>query len=179
MSTKRKLKLPIKTYLLILVLTASMVTGMSFAKFSTTVSGSDSISLAKYAIELELLDDTTPINLALNEMKPGDTQQYTIKVTNDKDGVRSDLALDFYLEIITDATLPLDIQLQENWENGNTFSPDAETHKIVSDLYNLEISAIDPLEFILTIAWPSNENDDIYHSLTNTITINLYWEQTI
>lgn len=36
-----------------LILAASMITGMSFAKFSTTVSGSDAITVAKPVLELE------------------------------------------------------------------------------------------------------------------------------
>ncbi len=174
-----KRKIPIKTCLLILILVAYAVTGISLANYLTVVSGDGSIRAARYVIEMNVYDNSVPVTLEMSEMKPGDTAQYDIVVSNYKDSQRTEVALYFRIEITTDTVLPFDLELEENWINGITYGLDDQTKKIVSGIYSMSVASSSDLNFILTIDWPAGRNDEIYQSLTDTLTVRVVWEQIV
>lgn len=180
---KGKLKLPIKTYLLYLIMVAVLITGASFARYTTSVNGGDSISVAKPILSWDLSDGTpNPVTLNLGAIKPGDNQTYGLKVTNQNDGKTSDVAIDFSIVITITDNLPLAVTLKEDKESGKTFTQDTDK-KITTPIqypYTFNVGSAQEIKFELKVDWAIADIADgspNYAKKTDTITIKVVWSQ--
>lgn len=175
---KGKLKLPIKTYLLYLIMVAVLVTGTSFARYTVSVDGGDSIGVAKPILSWDLSGGTlNPETLNLGAMMPGDNKSYQLAVTNTDDDKTSDVSIDFYVVITTTNEIPLTITLKENTEGGKTFVQDGTTKKVTTDSYTFNVGSGQIIEFVLKVDWNSDDNSPDNQGKTDTITIEVVWSQ--
>ncbi|MDD3946935.1 MAG: hypothetical protein PHI19_03760 [Clostridia bacterium] len=171
---KNKLKLPIKTYLFYLILVAVLITGTSFSRYIVSTGGQDTIGVAKHVFQVDITKDGGAITLNCDNIKPGDSHNYAISVSND-DGSISDIAIEYYIVITTTNNLPLDLTLTEDATGGSVYTPDSQTIKTKE--YELDYVSTDSLRFILNVYWDPVNNSAIHQGLSDTITITVHWSQ--
>lgn len=172
-------KIPIRTLLIILVLLTFVASGVTFSRFIAVSVGSDSARVAKTILITEVRKDSQIVEIDLEEMKPGDYEEYDFSVTN-YDGERSS-EISYRFEIVLTRTnnIPIDIYITENWTGGDTFLYDEIEENITTDSYNVYAGTAQQLDFLIIFDWDEQEDDPSYESLTESVSLNVYWEQII
>ena len=175
---KNKLKLPIKTYLFYLILVAVLITGTSFSRYIVSTGGQDTISVAsvaKHVFQVDITKDGGAITLNFDNIKPGDSHNYAISVSND-DGSISDIAIEYYIVITPPNNLPLKLTLTQG---ATVYTPPAPpvSQTIKTNEYKLDYGSTDSLRFILNVYWDPGNNSATNQGLSDTITITVHWSQ--
>lgn len=176
MQERTKIKIPIKTYLVCLVILTFFVTSVSLSRYIMRVEGGDSARVAKYIVEINMQKDFESVELQLDDIMPGESHDYEFAVANNDGANRSEVAFSFYIELTTTALLPLEITISEGV---NVYEYNHSEEKIITDIYYIGTSSNQTVEFLITFAWDAEENDAIYQGLTDTISINVFWEQLL
>lgn len=174
----RKLKLPIKSYLMYFIALTLMVTGVTFSRYITVATNGDSAKVARPVFTVDLTNQAGTYSYLLDgeleDIKPGDQQIYTFLVTN-SDGVKiSEVALRYKAVVDMTGTLPLTVTLEENWTDDNDliFAEGVET-----GYYNIGAGTVQEFTFLIRIVWDAEDNDPSYAGLSNDILITVNWEQ--
>ncbi len=147
----------IVSYLLYLSLVCTLIFGVTYARYSTEVTGGASAQTAAVA-----LDSSLDLASSLEGIKPGSTSEIKFEVSNQKDEVVSEVAQEYTVTLLTTGNLPLEFTLASApgtagsgesyvvkkeggnyiWSGGLFPAGKAETHK-----------------YTLTVSWPKDAND--------------------
>lgn len=188
MADSKRVKIPIKTYLVYLILVTFLVTGVTFSRFITTVTGGDSATVARPIIEFTLTDETilegekSVFNLAPISMKPGDEIHYTVIVDNED--VTKKIT-----EVALSYTISVGINYKDNPHENSTYPIDAQiylsddpfTRTLANKPYTFGVQTAQQKEFILVLLWDDENvyDYDDYAGDIYTVTITLSWEQRV
>ena len=129
---------------------------MTVSKFESTASGSDTAVVAKFKVNMDYgTKEDGQIwqskTLNLTGLEPGDTKVFYVKVTN-----ASDVNVKYTVSCETAGNLPLDI------------SYDKATGELAFD---------DTAEVVVTVTWPSTENDPQYAEEVDYLRVVVNFEQ--
>jgi len=177
MNNDKKRKIPIKTLLFYLIMLTVIASSITFSRHIIIVQGEDSISMASYVVEMDLSYDSQIINLQMEDVLPGSDHEYDIIVANYKDSKTSDISFQFFISVSTENILPLKITLQENWGEYLVFADSDDDGIVITSQYNVGQGSAQEVPFVLQISWDELDNDDSYANLSDTLTINVAWEQ--
>lgn len=162
----------VAVYLLCLSAAFALVVGVSYSRFTGTVRGSGSAAVAAVAMEGTSNVDLTT---ALAGLAPGTSRTISFTVANAKNGVVSEVAQSYVVEVETTGNLPLTFSLVGTtpaanegrladlndgaaavWENG--LLP---AGKQVNHLYTL------------TVAWPKDKSDAAYAREVDAVSLHI------
>lgn len=102
MTPRTPKRLPLRYIILLLLLTLS-VSAVSLSRYSTTVAGSGSVSVARPVVEF-----AEPMSKSIVGMKPGDIETYDFVVTNkDVDGNSNQVRMEYTLKVVTPDEWPV------------------------------------------------------------------------
>ncbi len=153
--------LPIKKYLVCLLLASVFSTGISFARYKTQTVGSNSFRVAQFVMEFENtfpVDNTLTLDLTDGE---DDRVEYLFTITNENSqGMVCEVDVDCDLEIGFPERLPegvtLEIYNKETSElKAHTVSSDGLTYT-VKNIAKFEASTVDIYEFGLVFTAESD-----------------------
>ena len=101
-------RLKVELALLIILLFALLIlVPYTLSRFKTNASGDVEIDVALFVVD-DVYDHD---NITLNEMKPGDTYEYTFSVSNNKDGKRTETITGYDVKVRATTNLPLEYEL--------------------------------------------------------------------
>ena len=152
------------TFLLLFVLLGvSLFFGVrTYAKYVSSASGNGSIMIAVPIIENNTL---TTIPLDLNEIAPGDTKEYTFKVTNYEGDKLNEVKMNYSIKIDKSSNVPVEIKLFKNSGTDNVLTELESTNNILG----FESKQDDTYK--LVINWDSSLNDYTYKDLPDYLDI--------
>lgn len=135
----------------LVLLSSQMVMGIN-AKFISADSASDSASVAKFKVEVNVTDTTNVVKTAPCVMMPGDSEELIVVVTSN-----SDVALKGKVTITTANNLPLEIEY-------------------LNSEFTLDAGA-NSCELSFNINWDAADNDIKYNGEVDVLIINVSVEQ--
>lgn len=106
LKNNNKLKIELCIFLVLLVLLVFLIP-YTLSRFKTEARGTADVDIAFFIAN----DQYTHQEINLTDMKPGDSNDYTFTVSNNKDGNRTEVNLTYYIEIVATTNLPLDYEL--------------------------------------------------------------------
>lgn len=181
MREKRKIGFKQWYYCLVYLFIASLVfTGLSFSRFSTTITssgaentggggspGTPDIEFSTWVL------DYSAATVSLAGMAPGDSRAIEISVSNvNSDEVVSGYNQDVTLELKTTGNLPLIYTLQETGGTPVALShPD--TYRYVSATQSFTAGTEETKTYILTVSWPAGSKDHKYRNEVDYIELKI------
>jgi len=139
--------------LFVYFITTIFAVALSFSSYKTTLAGTSGSKVAVPVINLS--SDTLGISIS-SEIKE---KSYLFDVENSKDGQKSEVSMQYILEIQTLGNLPLEFELYEvsdSQETTNLLNNSNVTDVIVMDLNE------DTHSYKLKIKWKENETSYLY-----------------
>jgi len=101
-------RIKIELAILVLLLFALLfLVPYTLSRFKTNAGGDVEIDVALFVTQ----DSYDHTNITLNEMKPGDTYEYTFSVSNNKDGKRTETVSAYTVSVVSTTNLPLEYEL--------------------------------------------------------------------
>lgn len=151
----------------ILVLIISLAT--SYARYEQKYTATNT---AQVAVPIIKLLDTEAITLKIN---PEDTEKvYTFKVSNIDDEKKSEVSMQYTIQIKTLDNLPLEFELYR-YENGQVGTTNLLTNNITENI-PMKLGSAEH-EYQLKIKWEDNNRDYKYAKVVDYIQIKLHSEQ--
>ncbi len=172
-----KYKLVIVLLLGILIL---MLSGVTYSVFTSEASLEvEDQDLAKFIFNAERLDQ---INLPLVNMEPGTTLEYPFSVTNEDNGVVSNVTVLYELTLKTFHFMPLEINLYKlNGEEESLIMTCDESYsrnannELVCNTDSFEMAHADGVldHYVLKVTFPLNYNSTQYADLVDFIDLEI------
>jgi hypothetical protein len=162
-----------------LFIASLIVTGVSFSRFSTTITstgaentgspgspGTPDIEFSTWAL------DYTADSVSLANMAPGDQETITIWVSNkNSDDEVSGYNQNVTLELKTTGNLPLSYTLEKAGTPVVLNHPD--TYRYVSENQSFAAGVEEIKSYILTVSWPGGSDDHRYRNEIDYIELKL------
>lgn len=104
--SNNKLKIQIIIFIILLILLSFLIP-YTLSRFKTEARGSADIDIAFYLLN----DEYQHQSLSIENFEPGMTREYNFSVANYKDSNRSEVTLEYDLELITTTNLPLEYKV--------------------------------------------------------------------
>ncbi len=157
-----------------------MLSGVTYSVFTSeaTLDVEDQ-DLAKFIFQTERLDK---INLNLVNMEPGKTLEYPFSVTNEDNGVVSNVSVLYELTLKTYHFMPLDIQLYKiNGEEetlvmtcDESYSRNANNELVCNTESFLMTHAVGVLDnYVLKVTFPTTFSSSLYADLVDFIDLEI------
>ena len=160
------------SYLLCFTMACTLVLGITYARYRSSVTGTGTASVARVA-----LDSKADLSSILQRMTPGDSRNIDISVSNVKDGRTSEVTQDYSIIINTTGNLPLVYELaQKNSTGAGTYVTTSTIPK--SDGNSRACSENTVHEYTLTVKWPTNSTDASYADEIDKVTLTVDSKQT-
>lgn len=132
--------------------------------FSRYVSSSSSEPTVNVAVPI-FNTSIESLLVPLDEMYPGQTKTYNFSVSNYSGNKRSDVTLDYVINIERSTNMPVTVELYKNGINTNVLT------NYASPTYTMS-HGTDALDnYQLVINWPSQYDDEVYANLTEYMQI--------
>ncbi|MGI6685026.1 MAG: hypothetical protein ACOX47_06050 [Bacillota bacterium] len=158
------MNIKLRHILLYLFIISVAAMGISFSRFSTTLTNSGAESTVPDIEFSTWVLDHEATSVVLENMKPGDVKTIDIWVRNweDNGGERkiSSYSQSFNLELETTGNLPLEFTLTESPGGGDLFHFDS--YRYLSLDREFSAKTEETKEFTLIISWPESFNGDQY-----------------
>ncbi len=120
---KRGLHIPLQVWLCYLLVATMLCTGVTFAKYTSTASGSDSARVAKWGVVVApVADDTTVTINEENESTEDQSRSYEFTVTSE-----AEVSLEYKLEVVFPEALPTGLSIQMDDKDATATSADKTT----------------------------------------------------
>ena len=160
--------------LVCLVLVSFWMTCNMYARYTSEASGSDSARVAVFAH-----DETIDATGTIKKMYPGDAVSYTLDVTNFKGEKRSEVSLQYSIEVKTAGNLPLQYTLTKDNITVGTFNEksDEKEYTFETDSMKFGIDAKEQHTYKLNITWPATENSASLAEIPDYLDITVHVEQ--
>ncbi len=164
---KRKIILILIFIIIILVLIISLAT--SYARYEQKYTATNT---AQVAVPIIKLLDTEAITLRIN---PNEKEKiYTFKVSNADEEKKSEVSMQYTIQIKTLDNLPLEFELYK-YENGQAGTTNLLNNNITENI-PMKLGSSEH-EYQLKIKWQDNSNDYKYAKVVDYVQINLKSEQ--
>lgn len=151
----------------ILILIISLAT--SYARYEQKYITTNT---AQIAVPIIKLLDTKAINLKINPSEK--EKNYTFKVSNVDEDKKSEVSMQYTIQIKTLDNLPLEFELYK-YENGQIGTTNLLTNNITQNI-PMKLGSAEH-EYQLKIKWQDNSNDYKYAKVVDYVQINLKSEQ--
>ena len=115
-AARSRFRLPIQAYLAYLLIGASLLTGMSFARYITTDGGADSARVAAGTIKVTYDENTTAIEMTRPENDNFETDSFQFHVSNPN----SEVAIRYDVIVSLNEPLPNGVTMQMDGTDGST-----------------------------------------------------------
>ncbi len=167
--------------LLCLVLASFWLMSNIYAKYSTQISGGDGarVAIFGHSQSIQLSDEN-----GMSDMIPGRKVIYTVKVANYNGTAVSEVACNYYLEIVTTGNLPLQYTVYQQKEASDvteidSFLESSQNKKRKIYTSDMCFTAGNKKEdtYQITVVWPEDSNDAKYAGIPDNITVNVQVEQ--
>lgn len=147
----------IVSYLLYLSLVCTLIFGVTYARYSTEVTGGASAQTAAVA-----LDSSLNLSSSLEGMKPGITSKINFTVSNQKDKVVSEVAQEYTVTLLTTGNLPLEFTLASapgTADSGGSYALSKAAGNYIWSGGLFPPGKEETHKYTLTVIWPIGEND--------------------
>lgn len=159
-----------KKIILILLLAYILIFGVNstYSKYNSLGDGKVELSFAKIIFNNEAIDS---LSLPISDLVPGESLEYKFKISNNKDGIRSDINIGYSISIETFLIIPVSLELyKENQEepvllcNEDLFERNPENKLICNtDEFKLDFNNDIIDNYTLKISFAKyNENNEIW-----------------
>lgn len=147
----------IVSYLLYLSLVCTLIFGVTYARYSTEVTGGASAQTAAVALDssLDLTED-------LKDMTPGDAKNIPFAVRNKKDSTVSEVAQEYTITLLTTGNLPLEFTLASapgTADSGESYALSEEVGNYIWRGGLFPAGQEKTHNYTLTVIWPQGAND--------------------
>lgn len=168
------------SYLLCFIAACSVVLGVTFARYKSTILGTGKAFAAKTA-----LNSTADLSKQLKNMKPGQSTAVDIFISNldAADNKISEVTQDYSIAVKTTGNLPLEFTLvpKNNNGKGSYVDPDPSTggsNLILWENGKMPHSEAAEHVYTLTVKWKDTETDAKYADEIDKITLSVDARQT-
>ena len=180
----RRIKIEL-AILVILLFALLLLVPYTLSRFKTNASGDVEIDVALFITD----DNYDHQNITLNEMKPGDTYEYTFSVSNNKDGKRTEVYSRYDVNVIATTNLPLDYELylinsglNQNIVDNTELAPDDDgtyfrKYTTVARDFGFNTDLTDYYKLI--VKFPSNMSNYKYQDTAENIEIRVNGKQVL
>ena len=148
----------IVSYLLYLSLVCTLIFGVTYARYSTEVTGGASAQTAAVA-----LDSSLDLTKDLEGMKPGgDVKTISFSVSNKKDNTVSEVAQEYTITLLTTGNLPLEFTLASasgTADSGGSYALSEEAGNYIWRGGLFPAGKEETHKYTLTVTWPQDAND--------------------
>ena len=175
-------------YILLLTMVSLMVVSLSFARYSTQVSGMATASVAAWGADYTTSEQVSN-TIDISGLVPGGTQDYKFRIINEKDGKISEVAQSYSITVDTTGNLPLEFVLSLDPASTvqgktlvNSSAPAALTftnNKSVMEGGELPPAISSSHDYILTISWPEGQNGAVYSGEIDLVTLTVKAQQIL
>ena len=182
LSNRLKLELALFVILLFALL---FLVPYTLSRFKTKADGNIEIDVALFVVD----DEYDHQNITLNEMKPGDTYEYTFSVSNNKDGKRTEVTTGYNVTVKATTNLPLEYELylinsgiNQNIVDSTDLSADADGtyfKKLVSVNRNFGFSEDVTDYYKLVVKYPASITTYRYQDTAENIEITVNGKQVV
>lgn len=163
----------IVSYLLYLSIVCTLIFGVTYARYSTEVTGSASAQTAAVA-----LNSTLDLSGDLEGMMPGVTKEIGFTVSNQKDGVTSEVAQEYAITLLTTGNLPLTFEIAAvSQSSGQNYALTQETGNYIWSGGILLAGSQTTHTYKLTVTWPENKSDPEYMSEIDAVSLRIDAQQ--
>lgn len=163
----------IVSYLLYLTIVCTLIFGVTYARYSTEVTGSASARTAAVA-----LDSSLDLTDKLEGMQPGENKEISFTVSNQKDEVTSEVAQGYTITLLTTGNLPLTFEIVAvSSNNGQNYGLTQEEGKYIWSGGILPAGIKTEHTYKLSVIWPENENDPKYMSEIDAVSLRIDAQQ--
>lgn len=179
MRKKRKFRFPLKTLLLYIIILTSIVTGVTYSSYVTRTNASDSARVARPALAFSHASTAEVLSLGNGAMKPGDTYDIIVSVTNADATGTTEVAESYQFEITnTTDNLPLTFALYSGSYNTGTgaFSEDNQIENL-STSFNFTAGTAETHYYKIVVTWTDTSKSSDYAGLLDLIRVNVKWQQ--
>jgi hypothetical protein len=163
-------------YLLCLALICAVMVGMSYARYTTAVSGSQTASVASVSME-----GTTTQTVDISDLSPGQEKTMEFQVVNFSGDHVSEVAQDYTISVKTSGNLPLTFALSGKDPTGSYAGGLSNSSGVwkTSSPGSLPAGNTASHTYALTIRWPGQASASDYSEEIDTVTLVIDAEQTI
>lgn len=177
---KHLTKYHIFSYLFILLMVTFMVITLTYARYTSKVSGDVDASVALWNSNL-----SSNSSFDLSGLVPGENKQYTFKIKNVKDNKVSEVSQNYTIELKTTNNLPLEFSLTGSSDLSNDDGIISNDNKINFDngsavLSGGSLPAASSVThtYTLTVSWPGASRDVKYVDEIDSLTLVVKANQT-
>lgn len=172
-------------YMLLLTVASLCVAALSYARYSTKVSGAATAVVAAWGSDYTT--DTANI-IDVSGLTPGSSLVYKFRVTNEKDGKVSEVAQSYFVTVETTGNLPLTFTLSlENSPSAGSAVAVTDASRTLSFINNKSVSdggSLPPAvsvshNYILTVSWPQDQNGEKYAGEIDQVSLTVNAQQIL
>lgn len=153
-----------KSILILILLLLAIITSyifITYSKYATEQTNSDIAYVAQFVFTETMSEN---LNVKLENMKPGDIQNYHFTVSNTRNTKISDVGMNYEITLQSSSNLPLTIYLYKNDDNTtNLFSETAEStvqQKVLKTQKQSFIAGEEKTDtYTLKIEWQNTEEN--------------------
>lgn len=176
-----KIKILITLFILFII---TFTIGLTYSAFTTSADVNIDQKIAKFVFKANQLDH---IELEVNDLVPGDSQEYLFSITN-KEEVNSDVALNYQIVIRTFHFMPLLIELYKVYGDNEflimncneTYSRNSSNELVCnSPIGEMAKNEDTTNDYKLKVSFPKEYNTEEYANLVDFIDIEIKsWQKT-
>lgn len=159
-----------KKIILILLLVYILIFGVNttYSKYNSSGDATVELNFAKIIFNNQEIDS---LSLPISDLVPGESLEYKFMVSNNKDGIRSEINIGYSITIETFKIIPVNIELYNTKDetpilscNDEDFERNAENKLICnSEEFILDLNNDNTENYILKISFDKyNQNNDIW-----------------
>ena len=158
-------------HLLCLSMICTAVFGVSYARYTSSVNGSATTTVAAVAMDGKI----TSTSVDVKDIKPGDTKTVEFAVVNFSDGKTSEVAQDYTVTVKTAGNLPFTFTITKSGTE-NPAGRFAEELKDTDGVWEatgglLPAATKTTHSYTLTITWPAGQTASNYTDEIDTVTL--------
>ncbi len=153
---KKRRYFPTTTLLVYLLIAVTLTTGVSFSRYTTSVSGSDSARVARFDVSIGIQSTLIELN---GNLEPGFTKDYEFTVSNS-----GEVAIQYNFELTSTGNLPLTFEL--GTKGGALTQIKTDT---VMDMGAIAPNNTTGTTYVLRVTWPENIRDAKYSGLVDAL----------
>lgn len=157
----KKQKITVLSILLTLTIIAIILaTFFTLSKYKTTVTGIGSGRVAQYILGIE--KDNT-INLPMQNIKPGSSQEYYFEITNEENEKKNEVTLEYTIELENKANLPLEFTMYRYNEKTTEYE-EIKLSANITEKIRMEVNEKKNHKYKIEIKWKENTEKATYDS---------------
>ncbi len=155
-----KKKTKISLLIILIVTTIMLATFYSLSRYKTTGAGSSTGRVAQHILGIE--KDNT-INLPMQNIKPGSSQDYYFEITNEENEKKNEVTLEYTIELENKANLPLEFTMYRYNEKTTEYE-EIKLSANITEKIRMEVNEEKNHKYKIEIKWKENTEKATYDS---------------